>query len=66
MLMAFGVEWKDVTNIKAQDERPVEYFYSLPSLFGGLSIRSSSLVQMGDDGAYSENHGENRKIHKPF
>ena len=51
MLMAFWVEWKDVTNIKAQDERPVEYFYSLPSLFGGLSIRSSSLVQMGDDGA---------------
>ena len=51
MLMAFGVEWKDVTNIKAQDERAVEDFYSLPSLFGGFSIRSSSLVQMGDDGA---------------
>lgn len=29
MLMAFGVERKDATNIKAQDERPVEYFCNL-------------------------------------
>ena len=51
MLMAFGVERKDATNIKAQDERPVEYFCNLPSLFGGFSTESSSLVQMGDNGA---------------
>lgn len=51
-------------NIKAQDERPVEYFYNLPSLFGGFSIKSSSLVQMGDDGAWSKSHGENGKVQK--
>lgn len=66
MLMAFGVERKDATNIKAQDERPVEYFCNLPSLFGGFSTESSSLVQMGDNGAQSQSHGGNGKVKKTF
>lgn len=37
MVVAFGIELKDFTNINAQDEGPVEYLYSLPFLFGDFS-----------------------------